>query len=281
MAVKKRPVVLCVVSDTHAGGTTAMCPPRINLDDGGHYAASKLQGALWQAWLNYWSLASAKRDALDADLYVVFNGDLVEGDHHKSTQILTANPNAQAAVVNAAIAVVLDLKPDKIFVIRGTESHVGQSGSAEERIADGLRRDKRPVQKDPDSDTSSWWHLVMEIQGIKIDVTHHGRTGMREHTRGGAAVLYAHDIMASYVKRDEKIPQLCFRGHHHRWNDSGDACPVRVVTTGCWQMPTSFVHKVAADSLPDIGGAIVTIQNGAYTLDKVLFPPAPRTIWRV
>jgi hypothetical protein len=34
----------------------------------------------------------------------VFNGDLVEGAHHRTTQIISENPNAQAAVVTACMA---------------------------------------------------------------------------------------------------------------------------------------------------------------------------------
>jgi hypothetical protein len=158
---------------------------------------------------------------------------------------------------------------------------VGQSASAEERIADGLWRDKRPVQRDPESKTASWWHLRMEIQGRLIDVTHHGRTGQREHTRAGNASLYAHDIMLAHAKQGDRWPDLCIRGHHHRFNDSHDACPVRVITTGCWQMPTGYVKKIAADTLPDIGGLIVVIRDGEILEPKkVQFKVQRGPVWR-
>jgi hypothetical protein len=163
----------------------------------------------------------------------VFNGDLVEGDHHGTSQILSKNPNAQAAVVNAAMAVPLGMKPDRIYIVRGTEAHVGGSASAEERIADGLRRDKRPVEGDTETGTASHWHLRLTIHNTLIDVTHHGRTGQREHTRGSAAVLHAHDVLLSHAKNGDRFPDLCLRGHHHKFNDSGDAhlsaCSQRVL----------------------------------------------------
>lgn len=281
MAVKKRrPVVIACVSDLHCGGTTALCPPKVMLDDGGSYSASRLQLLLWQNWGDYCDFARARRDALDAELWVIFNGDLVEGDHHKTTQILSGNPNAQAFVVNAAMRVMLDLKPDKLFFVRGTEAHVGQSASAEERIADGLWRDKRPVQRCPDTETASWWHLTLEEQGVRIDVTHHGKMGRLPRTRRSNLVLYAWDILDEHAEQNVPLPHLCLRGHNHKKGDSGDACPVRVVATGCWQMNTSHVHKVAADSLPDIGGVLVTIQNGEFSVEKKYFPPAPRAVWR-
>lgn len=259
---KPRPVLLAVVSDVHAGGSTAVCPPSIQLDDGGSYQASKAQQWLWACWGDYWQQVEARRRELGADLYAIFNGDAVDGSHHHSTQVLSDNPNAQAAVWDAVLTVPLTLKPDRVFIVRGTEAHVGQSASAEERIASGLTKDKRPIVGDPETGTASWWHLRMEVLGHRIDVTHHGRTGQREHTRGSAAVLHAHDILLSHVKNGDPPPHLCLRAHYHKFNDSGDACPVRVVTSGAWQIGTSYVKKVAADSLADIGGLLVTLREG-------------------
>jgi len=276
-----RATVLAITSDQHAGGTTALCPPKISMDDGGEYVASKAQRWLWECWGKFWRVVDDVRRQENAHLYEVFNGDLIEGSHHGTTQILSGNPNAQAAVLTAAMAVPLALKPDKMFFVRGTPAHAGQSASAEERIADGLRRDKRPVVGNPETGTASWWHLRMEVGGVLLDIAHHGRTGQREHTRGGAAVLHAHDILLSHVKSDDPVPALCLRAHYHRFNDSYDAAPVRVVTSGAWQLKTEYVHKVAADSLADIGGLIVVIKGGgSYTVDKVHFKPERGAIWR-
>jgi hypothetical protein len=277
---RSKPVVIACVSDIHAGGTTAVCPPSIALDDGGAYTASKAQQWLWGCWGQYWERVDTVRRELGAELYEVFNGDAVDGAHHKTTQILSENPNAQAAVWDACIRVPLALSPDRLVIIRGTEAHVGNSASAEERIATGLRKDKRPIIGDSETGTASHWHWRAEIQGVRLDFTHHGRTGQREHTRGSAAVLHAHDILLSHVKNGDDYPHLCLRAHYHKFNDSHDAAPVRVVTTGAWQLGTGFVHKVAADSLADIGGAIIVIRDGTYTVEKIHFRAARGPIWK-
>lgn len=267
------PYVLAVTNDQHCGSTVALCPPQISLDDGGHYSASPLQGDIWNCWGNYWDRVEQTTKKLGAGLIQIFNGDLTEGDHHGTTQILTGNPTAQSMVVNAALAIPKALNPESMFFVRGTEAHVGKSGAFEERIADGLKRDGMPVIGDPSTGTASWWHLRREIGGVRLDVAHHGRTGQREHTRGSAAVLHAHDILLAYVKANELPPHLCLRAHYHKFNDSGDACPVRVVTNGAWQLKTSHGHKVVTDSLSEIGGIIVVIQDGQYTVEKVHYKP--------
>lgn len=279
MPKRERPILVAVVSDVHAGGTTALCPDVIRLDDGGEYHASKAQRWLMQCWRDYWRQIEEKRRALNAELYVVCNGDAVEGDHHKTTQIMSANPNAQAAAWNAAWSIPLALKPDKMVIVRGTAAHVGNSASAEERIADGLRRDKRPIVTEPDSGAASWWHWRPEIQGVRLDFTHHGKMGRLARTRGSAMVLYAWDITDEHVKDGDPIPHLAFRGHNHKKGDSGDAAPCRVVATGAWQIGTEHVKKVAADSLADIGGAYVVIEGGEFTVKQINYK-AERPIWR-
>lgn len=279
MTKRERPILLACVSDVHAGGTTALCPDKIHLDDGGEYVASKAQRWLMQCWREYWAKVAERRDELRAELYVVFNGDAVEGDHHHTTQIMSANPNAQAAAWNAAMSVPLEIKPDHIVIVRGTGAHVGNSASAEERIADGLRRDKRPIISEQDTGTASWWHWRPELQGVRLDFTHHGRMGRLPRTRGSQLILYAWDILDEHAQSGHPAPHLCFRAHNHKRGDSGSACPVRVVATGAWQLGTEHVKKVAADSLADIGGAYVIIERGDYEFRHVSFQ-AERPTWR-
>lgn len=273
-----RPILLAVVNDVHAGSTTALCPDEVRLDDGGYYKASLAQQWLFANYKDYWRQIAAKRAALDAELYVVINGDLVEGNHHQTTQILSGNPNAQAAVWNACAAEFLALKPDHIAIIRGTGAHAGISASAEERIADGLRRDKRPVISDPETGTASWWHWRPVLQGIRLDFAHHGRMGRLPRTRRSNLVLYAWDILDEHAESGHPHPHLCFRAHNHKRGDTGDACPVRIMATGAWQCATEYVHKIATDSLADIGGAYVVIDKGDYEAKHIKYQPE-RPLW--
>jgi len=279
MKKRQRPVLMAVISDVHAGGTTALCPDVVRFDEGGEYHASKAQRWLFANYRDYWQQIATKRDKLDAELYVVVNGDLVEGAHHKTTQIISANPNSQKLVWTECAAEFLRLSPDHITVIRGTGAHEGVAGCNAETIADGLRRDKRPIVADPDTRAASWWHWRPEIQGIRLDFTHHGRMGKLPRTRGSNLVLYAWDIVDSHVESGHPIPHLAFRAHNHKRGDTGSACPVRVVATGAWQLGTEYVHKVQPDSLADIGGACVVIENGEYDVKQITYQP-DRPIWR-
>lgn len=278
--VSEQPIVWVWNGDTHCGSTVGIMPPSILMDDGGTFGASKAQLWLWQCWQDAWGEVAELRKKLGAKLYVGFNGDLVDGNHHGTVQIVTGNPNAQHVIWDGVVRPVLDLKPDKMFFTRGTEAHVGKSGSSEESIAAGLLKDKRNVVGDPDTGKASWSHYRGEVQGIRFDATHHGRTGMREHTRGGAQVLYAHDIYLAHCKDGDPPPHLCIRSHYHRWNDSYDACPTRVIQLPAWQLATAYVKKVAADTMADIGSLVVIVRDGQYEIKKIDFKPSRGAVWK-
>lgn len=275
---KQRKVIIAIVSDVHAGSTVAVCPPKIEMDDGGEYVASKVQRWLWQEWLAFWD--KVRDVSRGADLYTVVNGDLTEGFHHGTTQILTANPTAQSRVVDACMGPILETNPAKMFFVRGTAAHVGKSAAYEERIALGLSKDKRPVQKDPDTGTASWWNLQMEVQGVRLSFAHHGRMGQRPWTKHNIPALLAHQIFMEHATRELPHPHIAVRSHFHTYVDTCQSSPVRLIQTPAWQLHTEHAWKVVPENVADIGGVIVTIENGKYEITPVLSKPQRGTIWR-
>ena len=273
--------IIAVTSDQHCGGTTALCPPQVSLDDGGHYTASKAQRWLWQGWHTYWDRVEALRDQHKAKLVAVFNGDMTDGDHHGTTQILSGNPTAQAAVVNEVMSVPYALAPDHFLFIRGTEAHVGKSAAFEERIALGLKKDGRPVIMDTETGTARHWHKAIDIDGVTIDFTHHGRMGQRPWTRGNTVNLTAFQIWTEHHLAGRTPPHLAVRSHMHQYWDTANAYPTRVIQTASWQLATAFVHKVVAESsLADVGGLILMVRDGVLSVEPVLFKPSAPPVWR-
>lgn len=288
MARPWKRIILAWTGDQHNGSTTALCPDVVRLDDGGEYRASKPQRWLFGNWLRLWERVAAIRDSWSGSRLITgFNGDLTDGDHHGTSQILSGNPNAQAFAVNACMAPVLKLKPDAMVFVRGTEAHVGKSACYEERIADGLRRDGWPVQTEPITGASSWWKWQAELAGVRVDSLHHGRMGQRPWTKPNIVANLAAEIFYEHSRLDAMrgdgqvtFPQLALRSHLHRFVDTHDQHPVRVIQMPAWQLHTAYTHKVAAESLADIGGIIVKIEGGAYEVEPVLFTAERSPVWR-
>ena len=273
--------IIAVTSDTHCRSTVGLMSPKgVALDDGGRVAPSKGQRWLWDCWLSFWDMVDRLKVKHDAGVIWVSNGDLVDGDHHNTYQIVSRNSIQEREIVRDVLDVPLGLAPNRIFIVRGTESHVGQGGSSEESIARALS-DDWPVERCPETGNASWWKLMMDVDGVFLDFTHHGRTGMRPWTHANATILLAAQITMERVKRGERIPDLAIRSHFHRISDSYDAHPCRVIQTPAFQLATAFVNKVVPETMADIGGIAIVIDDGKYEVHKDVHEPDRGPILKV
>lgn len=220
----------------------------------------------------YWKEVESFVKEFSAKLICVYNGDIYDGQHHGTTQTVSGNPEVQSYIADELFRIPRALSPRQ-FVIRGTEAHAGASGSNEEGFAKGIQ-----AEGDPATGTWSWWHLRLAVHGVRLDFQHHGRMGQRPWTESNVVNLLAAQIFYEHARRAMPHPHLAIRSHYHRCGDSGEAHPVRVIQTPAWQLKTAYAHRVAAESIADVGGLIITIQpNGSYFVKKTLFqvePPA-------
>lgn len=246
------------------------------LDDGGRYDPSKAQRWTWGCWTDYWSAVAVLRKRHKASLYAVFNGDAFDGDHHNTSQIITRHPEPAAYIADRVFGVPRDLKPDRTFIVRGTETHTGPSGASEEAFARSIR-----AEKDPETERWSWWRLRLEVHGVRFDFAHHGRVGTRPWTRVNAVAALAAEVFYEHTANGYPYPHLAVRSHRHVYGDSFTAHPTRVIQTPAWQLKTSFAHKVATESLADIGGIVVLVQpDGEYEVIRKLYKPELPPLWR-
>ena len=264
---------LAVVSDLHCGSTVGLCgPEEVTWDDGGTYTPSKAQNWLWANWLAFWKRAKELRGK--GGLGILCNGDLVDGDHHGTVQIISRDMNVQFYVLKECFAPVLALKPDTCIVVRGTEAHVGKGASVEESFARWIKEKGVTVPKS-DAGMYSHWHFQGEIQGHTIDAAHHGRIGQRPWTKSGVVGNLAAQIVMEAANRGDPIPELAFRSHYHTHFDTHDSFATRLIQTPAYQLHTAFAHKVVPEVLSDIGGVLVTFETGQKpVVESVLFKPA-------
>ena len=264
---------LAIISDLHCGSTVGLCHPNeVTLDDGGTYTPSKVQRWLWDNWLAFWSRAKEVKGS--GSLGVLCNGDLIDGDHHGTPQIITRDPNVQLYVLKECFAPVLALKPEMAIVVRGTEAHVGKGASMEESFARWLNKEGVAVPKDGDTSMYSHWHFRGAILGHLVDCAHHGRVGQRPWTKSGVVGNLAAQIVMEYANRRESPPTLAIRSHYHTFHDTYNLFATRLIQTPGFQIHTAFAHKVVPEVLSDIGGVLVTFEKDkAPEVEVVLFRP--------
>lgn len=272
-------VVIGVASDEHCGSTVGLCGPNpIQYDDGGQYVPSPGQKWLWGAWCEGWEQAAECAARHNAELWWLNNGDLTDGPRHHGTHQSVGLYIQEREIVRDVLDKPLGLGLKRIFLVRGTESHVGPGAASEEGIAKALS-DDWPVEPCPDPPTMSWWHLMAEVEGVFIDALHHGRTGYRPWTHWNATNLLAAQITMERVKTGDRIPNIAIRSHFHRHSDSYDAQPCRVIQTPAFQLATSYVHRRVPESLADVGMIWLLIDNGHVEVHKHIVVPSRGTIW--
>jgi hypothetical protein len=268
---KKEGWLLAAVSDLHSNSTIGLCPPRFKLDDGGTYEASKPQQWLWQCWLSYWQEIKDLAASLSLNVAVVVNGDSTDGDHHDTPQIITRNLDDQLDIALEVLKPALDVA-DKHFIIRGTEAHSGKSGWMEERLA----KETGAVAND---DTHSWWHLLLDLDGVVFDIKHHPESGsMRPWTSGAESNRIAAILVYEYA-RSGVMPHVALRAHRHGFRNSGKTHPIEVFTTPPWQLTTAFGHRIGVGGNKNaIGGLYFICKKEKYRWEQISFThflPAP------
>ena len=245
--------------DIHAGSSIAICPPEGMVhDDGGQYLPSAQQ--IWLYEVREHCLRTVQkliRDIKPAQVVYALNGDLTDGNHHYTHQLITPLESFHVRVAYALLEHSFDLiRPDVIHATRGTPAHVGKGGSLEEGLMRVLREEALwPVAQDPDTKQATSYYRRYRVEGKVVDQKHHGRQGQRAHTRSAYARWYAQDIELEHKRSGDIPPFLALRAHNHLLGDSGRDIDslVRVITGGCWQLATEWSYRSSFESLPSIG----------------------------
>lgn len=243
----------------HVNSTVALCPPSINLDDGGTYHASPMQRWIWDNWLEFCEASKSKQNPL-----AILNGDLVEGDRRNRTyQIISRNAND---LIGMFADVIKPLGDVPLKITKGTEAHVGKSGVLEELIA-----------RDLESEIA--WEYYINVDNVLIEIAHHATMGGLPWSKPGSVARYAARTMFAYWDRAQKAPDLVIRGHCHQWGDSYDAHHTRAIMAPAWTAASAYVHRIAPGAMADIGGFWVYCDGGKYEVEKFKVIPRKR-IWQ-
>jgi hypothetical protein len=239
--------VLAIISDTHVGSSTALAPLEFSVHNRSDFEtqvtqANKLQRWIYECWTDYWDhvfkLAKKKR------LIVVHVGDLVDGVHHGSLQVMNEVEDQAEAFVDLMLPILK--RADGFYGVLGTgPSHAGQDNTTEAQ----LYRDLGAIEFGQT--------LTLDIDGTIHDFAHHGRAGARPWTSSAANL--ATEVIMDYAAQGLPMPNYIWRGHNHRIDDSGSKLPgTRAISLPSWQLKTSYGWRVSANTTrSDIGGYIV------------------------
>lgn len=251
--------IVCI-SDTHFGSSVALSR-RYQRDDGDWHSPSILQTKLWTIWEDFWRWTE---DRLKGEPFIlVHNGDVIDGEHHRTTTLSSHNLTDQSILAISALEPHVG-RAKAYYQIRGTEAHAGPSAAQEELIAKALG-----AEVEPETGRHSRWEMWMEFAGELIHFSHHIGTTSSTSYESSAPMR---EIVAAFVEAGQwkgRPPTIVIRSHRHRYIEvKPPNC--RIVVTPGFQSKTPFVFKLDRMRAPMFGGIIIRSGNeGVYIQDKI------------
>jgi hypothetical protein len=230
-----RPELVFVISDTHCGSTLALLPPGYQTLEGNVIELNAVQKWFWQCWLEAGKWV--KKVAAGSPYALVINGDLIEGNHHRTNQIISPDVGDHVAAAEMA------LKPwavaaDKVFIVRGTECH---TGSLENALGKMLR-----AQKSSDG-SYAWDRLLLDINGTRCVFRHHIGTSSRVALSLTQLGIQLAEEQVEAARAGDLIPKVLCCAHRHKFDHGGNHKGL-VVVSPPWQALTRHGHKVVSQA---------------------------------
>lgn len=237
--------ILIDLSDPHFGSSRALMPPGFrDSEDKGH-TPNKYQEWLWAYWLDFgqwldWVCGKDRR-------VLLLNGDIIEGVHHGTTELVTNDPVDHAKMAVEVLAPIVE-KADAVYLVRGTEVH---TRNAEYAIGYHLGAKKCRV-------TGQYAHdkLWLRQMGVLSTARHHiGTTGRQALEATQLSIQLAEEQMQA-ARVGNPIPRILYSAHRHVYGLYSDGDAMCVVTPS-WQYLTRHAHKVVPASKSKFGGVVM------------------------
>lgn len=282
----EKDTIICLLSDMHSGGTTALFP---------HY--KKLPLGFWQFKNNRYTPSGNQCDLFDhydkcvtelakrrkdKRLIIIHDGDAVDGDHHYTQQIVSQNMDEQVDVHLWLMNYLFKKtgyahnRGDKLYYISGTEAHTDDK---ESRIAKELNAEQNAAGEDVHD------FLPIEICGRLLWFLHHGAGAGRGYLEGDALRNWLKKI---YWERDnarKTIPDMIIMGHVHRPVYSSyvhNYKTIHGIILPAWQTKTRFGYMVAPTEVNKIGMHIIEIKaDGAIVIPPPLIMEVAERVIRI
>lgn len=243
------PKVVFFLSDLHCLSTYAVLRPGFKTIAGNEIGLNPIQAWLWKAMQE--CLFDAHRLRGRDPFSVVLNGDLIEGNHHRTKEILAVDELEHAA------AAVWTLEPivkgaSKVFVTDGTECH---TGNFENGIAKEIGAEKCPW-----TGGHSFNHLPLEVNGCFGIARHHMPTTSRVYLEAGALSIMLGNAQLSRIRAGEEPPKWIVSAHRHREGIYQTASAMHCVCPA-WQALTRHGNKVVPDGVLTCGILVLDFRN--------------------
>jgi hypothetical protein len=137
----------------------------------------------------------------------------------------------------------------------------------------------RSINAVMDGDNYSWYHLLLNIEGVTMEFAHHISLGAAPWTKLSSPSRIANETILQYYNSFQTVPNLVIRSHKHRYADTFNNYRTRVIVTPAWQLTTAYVYTFSPASIADIGGLHILLDEGNYDVNVIRYHAQPKQAW--
>jgi len=264
-----RDVARTVISDLHSGSNFALFLNREWHGRKNSHIPRAAQIKIRQRFESYAEEFRLFRQGKKVQMIV--NGDAIDGDHHHSNDVCTADPYEQADI---HVELMQDFQKridwqagDELYYTRGTQTHVNE---AENNIG----REMNAVMC---GDYYVWDLLKLSSNGTLSWFVHHGPSAGKGANEGNALRNWLKNIYYDGLKDNFDLPDIVHSGHTHapdyqpfgyRMNGHEYKNMYGIILPS-WQMKTTYAWMKAPVQKNKIGGVHYEIKaDGTITIPK-------------
>ena len=269
--------------DWHVGSTVGLFFPWQWTGADAPINPTKITRIMWKVFEKGLDTIQAQRTKGDR-LVIICNGDLIDGKHHDTNELLTGDENQQELIAISILEWALeklefDDTKDKLIFIKGTGVHV-RNGQSTDRIAADFREIVYPLQKGTAKNNFmdaklTHQRLEFSINGVRFDVAHHpeARPGRRAWTKDNALRAFLLSQYFDHLEEATLMPHYWIRAHAHVFTPAiieKSRGTFRGVILPALQAKTDFVYRIAAGAKPMPGLYWVNVSaDGTHAPDSV------------
>lgn len=254
---------MLALADMHAGSKVALLNPDVKLPDGegGTWQPSitNTQRLLWAWWTE--ALAWARERTAGAETIVAVNGDVTDGTKYPEGLVSTRPFDQIAIACSNLIPLLMQPNVTRVCLIEGTRAHDWGENSAPYLVAGLLRSGF------PNIDIGVLRHGLFDLDGVSIDMAHHGPPpGSRAWLIGNQLRYNVRSLMLDSIIRGERPPDVVIRAHYHTAVQEtvreGSYKTEALILPGLCGMSHHAVQVTRSAYLLSFGLALIEVEDG-------------------
>jgi hypothetical protein len=229
---------LVTLSDTHTGSKVGLLRPGFTTLDGEEVHLNPFQKWLWES--NEAALKWARQICGKAPVWLVLNGDAIEGIHHGGHGCWSMSETEHMRAFRYTFAPWLKIA-SRVVMVEGTECHT----KAWETLIGELDN----MERDPSTRRHVFERLAMNVNGVEMVWRHHISATVRPYLEGSALSIALGCERQEAQRAGHPVPQVVTCAHRHRHGMFDDGTGICAVT-GPWQGLTRHGRKVVTAAVP-------------------------------